>query len=109
MARRPTGHISKSSHFANGVSWLLAVGFLSLYTLPLVADDCEPKRNRDATRDCSLQVDTRIRDFRANGLAIPFAVASSRRGCSSLANLFLANLFEESPGGDCRDGFLHRH
>ena len=48
-------------------------------------------------------VEAGVRDFRANRLAIPRAVASPRRGCSTLANLS-----EESPGADCRDGFLHR-
>ena len=48
--------------------------------------------------------EAQIRDFRANRLAIPFANASPRWVCSTLANLS-----EEPPGVDCRDGFLHRH
>src|SRR5258708_4182716 len=38
-------------------------------------------------------VEARVRDFRANRLPIPCAVASPRRGCSTLANVS-----EESPG-----------
>jgi len=43
-----------------------------------------------------------VRGFRANRLPIPWAVTSPRRGCSTLANLS-----EESPGGDYRDGLFH--
>jgi hypothetical protein len=35
------------------------VAFLLLRPIAIFADDCEPKRNCDATRDCTLQVDTR--------------------------------------------------
>lgn len=37
----------------------LGIALWFVHPLPLFSDDCEPKRNCDATRDCSLQVDTR--------------------------------------------------
>lgn len=48
-------------------------------------------------------VEARIRDFRANSLALPVAVASPRRDCSALASFS-----EESQGSDCGDGLVHR-